>query len=222
MDINRSDNQGQTPLGLVAKTSFSKLFDFCKLGLSYRLDLTKTFVVKKYEHTILTYIVDQEKSLTVLSLISDQGADINQGDGLGYTPLIHLIRQNREEEVKNLIKTHRKLLTKTVDNEGKNIIHHVVTPRQFGSYENISLLEFLSKYADINHIDKHGKPPLYYAKAQESGKMEKALFKLKVKETEMGPVIGVNRTTTTIFEGIDFPSHPNNYEHDFEKFVEEC
>ena len=79
--------------------------------------------------------------------------------------MIHLIRQNREEEVKNLIKTHKKLLTKIVDHEGKNIIHHVVTPRQFGSYENTSLLEFLSKYADINHIDKHGKAPIYYAKA---------------------------------------------------------
>lgn len=217
-----SDKDGQTPVGLITKNRFSRLLEFCNIGLAYKLDLNKTFVVAKQEHTLLTFIIANNLSMEVFSLLHNKGADINKGDGKGLKPIMHLIRQNREEDVVNLVKSYQNLFTKAVDNEGKNVIHHVVTPRDFGSYENTSLLEFLSRYADINHQDRQGHPPIFYAKLQESGKMEKALLKLKAKETDMQPGSGILRTTTTMLESMEFPSHQNDFQEDFEKFVEEC
>ncbi len=222
LNCNLADKYGQTPLGLMAKNSFTHLIEFIDLAKPFGLDINQHFVINGYAHTVLTYIVAEEKSLMVFSVLNEKGADINKGDGHGLTPLMHMIRQNREEDIKNLIKSYKNLFTKTVDKEGRNIIHHVVKPRDFGSYENVGLLEFLSKFADINHPDSHGKPPIYYAKLQESGRMEKALLKLKAKETEMGPGEGLVRTTTSMLNNMEFPTHPNNYEEDFERFVEEC
>lgn len=46
---------------------------------------------------------------------------------------------------------------------------------KYGSYENVSLLKKTYRVFDINAQDNDGKPPIYYAHLQGSGKMYKAL-----------------------------------------------
>jgi ankyrin repeat protein/predicted DNA-binding WGR domain protein len=220
LDVNKSDSAGVTPLGHVLKSSFGKTEEFAKIGIQYKLDLNKKFSFGKKDHTALTYIVAEDKNLDTFIKLHELGADINLGDCDGWTPLIHLIRQNREEEIRNLMKQFPTIYSKCTDIQGRNIIHHVVKPRDFGAYENVALLEYLAKFADVNHKDSQGRPPLFYAKQQESGRMEKALMKCKAKEYEIEE--DFRRVGSTVLTGVPFPEVTNNFEADFEKFVEQC
>ena len=219
-DINLADKGGVTPLGHMLKSSFGRAVEFAEVGRMYKLDLNKRFYFENKEHTALTYIIQEGKTIDTLVKLHEMGADINKGDSDGWTPLVHLIRQNREEEIRNLMKQFPSIFTKCEDNQGRTVIHHIVRPREFGSFENISLLDYLAKYADINQKDKLGKPPLYYAKDQSSGRMEKALLKLKAKEFEISE--NFLRAPTSILAGLPFPEVTNNYEADFDRFVDQC
>jgi predicted DNA-binding WGR domain protein len=72
----------------------------------------------------------------------------------------------------------------------------------------------------VNEPDNQGRPPIYYAKQQASGKMLRALLKCKAKDQDMEP--GLVRTTTTMLDNLEFPKNPYDYEEDFEKFVEQA
>ena len=221
IDPNHTDKYGLTPFGLILKNNFHLAFEFAQEAKKYDLDLNKRFTFDKCEHTALTYIILENKNFVTFSQLIGLGADINKGDCSDYTPLILLIRQNRDEEVKNLITTFRDVQTKCTDFEGKTIIHHVVKPRDFGSYENVKLLEYLASYADVNQPDKKGYPPLYYARQQESKRMEKALLKCKARETEMRGS-EVARTASQALTNLEFTENPFDPEADFDKFVEQC
>jgi ankyrin repeat protein/predicted DNA-binding WGR domain protein len=220
LDVNQPDASGVTPLGHLLTCSFGKAIEFATEGLKYGLDLNKKFSLNDKQHTALTYIIAEDKSTDTFIKLHEMGADINLGDSDGWTPLIHLIRENREEDIKNFTRQFRNMFTNCIDSNGKNVIHHVVSPRDFGSYENVSLLEHLSKLADVNHIDKHGRPPLFYAKQQDSGRMEKALRKFKAKDYEIEE--GFARAGTSILSAMQFPEVTTNYEEDFDKFVDQC
>ena len=220
IDPNVTDKSGMTPLGLIAVNNFHHTVDFCSVAKGFGLDLDKRFRFGKKEHTILTFIISQAKSFDVFTRLHELGADINKGDCDGWVPLVYYIRENRDEEVKNFIKSFKATFTRTKDELGRTLIHHVVKPREFGAYENVPLLEFLAGYADVNEPDKQGRPPVYYAKQQASGKMLKALLKLKAKDYDMDP--GFIRTTTVMLDNLEFPKNPYNYEEDFEKFVEQA
>jgi ankyrin repeat protein/predicted DNA-binding WGR domain protein len=220
LDVNKADSGNVTPLGHLLKSAFGKTVEFAELSLAYRLDLNQHFTYGMKYHTALTYIIAEDKSMDTFIKLHELGADINKGDCQGWTPLIHLIRQNREDEIRNLMKQFPQIFSKCEDIYGQNIIHHVVKPREFGSYENVVLLEYLSKFADVNHKDKSGKPPLFYAKQQASGRMEKALLKCKAKEYEIDE--DFRKAGSTVLSAMQFPEATNNFEADFELFIEQC
>jgi hypothetical protein len=53
------------------------------------------------------------------------------------------------------------------DNEGKNAIFYVVNPVDYGSFENVEILNMILKTGygyELASADKYGKTPLDYAK----------------------------------------------------------
>ena len=145
------------------------------------------------------------------------GANINLPDSEGYTPLVYGIRKNKLQRVISMV-TVFNADTKSTDKNGSTIIHHVVRPRNFGSYENIEMLNFLIKKADFNAQDNSHKTPLDYARQQQSGRLAEVLEVHKAKETSSG----VKRVNTSIINEVDFPKSKNEFQADYEKFLEEC
>ena len=220
LDVNLSDSGDVTPLGHTLKGSFLKAIEVAKVGVECGMDLNKRFNDENKKHTALTYIISKKKSFATFVKLHEMGANINLGDSHGWTPLIYYIRQNNLVSVQSLLQTF-KIDTKVVDNEGKTIIHHAVQQREYGSYENIEMLEFLLKHADFNKADNQGHTPLYYAKRQLSGRLAKVLEKHKAKDLDMSESV-VRRVQTSVLNELDFPTQRYNFEEDFEKFVDQC
>jgi ankyrin repeat protein/predicted DNA-binding WGR domain protein len=218
LDVNKSDSAGVTPLGHVLKSSFPNVCDFIQLGLKYKLDLNKKFSFDQIDHTALTYIVAEDKNLDTFIKLHELGADINLGDSKARSPLIHLIKRNKTTAIENFSKLY-KLNYKAVDNTGKTIIHYVVLPNDFGSYQNIKLLKLLSKHADVNQKDKLGRSPLSYAIENRCDTLVADLKKLGAKEPEE---FAIRRAPTSLLTNVMFEEQMYNFEEDFEKFVEQC
>ena len=77
-----------------------------------------------------------------------------------------MVRENQE----NLAKQVYSEFTPDInvrDNDGKNIIHHIVSPMVLGYYQNEKLLNFFALAgADVNCQDNFGQAPIYYASQQ--------------------------------------------------------
>jgi ankyrin repeat protein/predicted DNA-binding WGR domain protein len=220
LDVNKADSGNVTPLGHLLKSAFGKTVEFAQLSHEAGLDLNKRFTFGNKEHTALTYIISQGKNFDTFVKLHEMGANINLGDSDGWTPLIHYIRQNKLVEIQSLLQSF-KVDTRVVDKAGRTAIHHAVQQREFGSYENVELLEFLVKQADINKADDQGRTPLFYARRQLSGRLAAVLEKHRAKESEMGEA-AIRRVQTSILNEIEFPAHKYNFEEDFDKFVEQC
>jgi ankyrin repeat protein len=94
---------------------------------------------------------------------------------------MHAVRLNDEELVKLLLSTKQVKLN-MVDEKGWSVIHHLINPTNFGSFENVELLKILHDHgADINLKDSQGRSPLYYASLQDTKKLYNALISLGVK-----------------------------------------
>ena len=222
LDINKSDNDGSTPLGVILKSSFGNVIGFVEIGKRFKLDLNQLFKDAKKQHTALTYIIQKNKNFDTFTKLVQAGADINKGDSDGWTPLIHYIRLNKLVEIKNLLENF-KVDTKIVDKEGRTIVHHIVCPLDFGSYENVDMLEFLAPKANFNAEDKKGVTPLGYASQQQSGKLSAVLTKMNAHDSQIRErTTGVRRATTSILNELEFPNKVYNFEDDFEKFVQSC
>jgi ankyrin repeat protein/predicted DNA-binding WGR domain protein len=216
-DVNLTDKFGLTPLGLVMINSFSRAIDFVKKSQPLGLDINKKFVFEKKQHTALTFVLQNQQSEESFKSLVELGADLNLADQDGWTPLVHYVRMNRFAELQKYVKEY-KPNTKLRDNLGRTIIHHCVNPREFGSYENVAMLKFLAKYADINQKDNAGHAPIYYAKMQESGVLSSALLSLKASDEEMF----LRRSATSQLKDFEYPVKQFDMEADFNSFVEKC
>ncbi len=55
------------------------------------------------------------------------------------------------------------------------VVHSVVKPFEYGSYENTGLLDLLSKKFRVDYKDRHGRTPIDYAQNQKSSVMLRKL-----------------------------------------------
>eukprot|EP01125_Pyxidicula_operculata_P022385 TRINITY_DN910_c2_g1_i3.p1 TRINITY_DN910_c2_g1~~TRINITY_DN910_c2_g1_i3.p1 ORF type:complete len:2962 (-),score=808.64 TRINITY_DN910_c2_g1_i3:90-8975(-) len=181
--INIQNHQGYTPL---FKSLFLGEQNITTLLLENRADPSITdnqglsplvYLVKKDLNEVNNYHLKSTEFLRY-------GADPNVLDPeTGYTPLILAIRRNDTNYITNFIKCSKKAINYNFqDKDGKTVIHHVVCPLDFGSYENVALLEMLSLAgADVNILDNQKNSPIYYALMQDSGVMAESLKKLGAK-----------------------------------------
>lgn len=100
-----------------------------------------------------------------ISFCLDSGALIDIQDGQGSTVLMYAVAENLTEIVKLLLERSSKKSNLNVkDSNGKTAVHLVVSPVEYGSYENVEILELLAKHgADLNVKDSNGKTPMHYA-----------------------------------------------------------
>jgi hypothetical protein len=62
---------------------------------------------------------------------------------------------------------------------GKSAAHFVINPIEFGSYENLTILNILYQCGfNLNLMDAKGLTPSYYATQQDSGAMLKELGRM--------------------------------------------
>ena len=220
LQINKKDNNGDTPFSLLIKNSFQILEKFFELVDGYHLDVNQKFTFKGQETVLSTFIVtekDRRDYIKYLTLFKNKGGDLNLTDSKGYTPLILLIRENMEKESIQLYEQLKPSL-EVKDKEGKGIIHHIISPMKFGYYQNETLLNYFAEAgADLESKDYHGHSPMYYASLQKNGVMKKRLVKLGA---HMGEITenNIERATSSILNNISFPVAKYDFEEDFNTF----
>ena len=105
------------------------------------------------------------------------GADLNSEYENGKTPAIYAIKENSLPFLKLCFSKNINENLILYDDDGKNLLHHVVSPIPYGSYENVEMLKFIHEKfpALINKADKLDRKPIFYAKLQDSGIMYECL-----------------------------------------------
>jgi ankyrin repeat protein len=95
----------------------------------------------------------------------DSGALFDTQDGQGSTVLMYAVVENYTDIVRLLLdRSNKKSNLNVQDSNGKTAVHLVVSPLEYGSYENVEILELLASHgADLNVKDSNGKTPMYYA-----------------------------------------------------------
>lgn len=153
-----------------------------------------------------------------LKRLIDYGAEINCQNQAGETPLIMAIHNNSMKLVNFLLSQPQfDKRANEVDVKGKTPIHHVVQPLEFGSYENVHILEVLIKLFDYNAKDSTGRTPMDYANEQDSGVMKKFLKKYNAVETKRQV-----RMPTSIISQAEWVDEEIDVESDAQKYLEQC
>ena len=223
VDINIQDKKGYTPftLQLVGEEGIdhSSIQPYIKYKANFTLQFTVTDKGEDIKMGPLTYLVSTgTKNFELLRLLINNGVSINEVDENGYNPLIHAIRQDSLKLVEFFL-NFPDIDKKHVDNDGKNPIHHVVQPLEYGSFENTEILDELADHFDINATDSLGKTPIFYAHLQDSGVMVKKLIELGAKDNK--PAANLKRAATSVIAGVDWAAEMD-YEEDAEKLLEEA
>ncbi|XP_078592750.1 poly [ADP-ribose] polymerase tankyrase-like isoform X2 [Branchiostoma floridae x Branchiostoma japonicum] len=103
-----------------------------------------------------------------------------------------------------------------MDNKGWTVVHHLVQPMEYGSYENVEILELLHKEgAPLAVKDKAGKTPLDYAHALGYMKLTEALNRL------LGTTSIMTRVpkSTDWDDGLTWDGPPPDFRQDAEKVL---
>ena len=144
-----------------------------------------------YIVTPLIYVILKSASKSVLNIINwyiNHGADLNEVDDQGRHALIYAITENSKKVAKFLLSQKTNSPQRLSDHNGKTLLHYVVCPLEYGSYENIDMLKLIYQHFKelINTPDKHGRTPMFYAKRQDSGRMADALKLLGAEDVRGG------------------------------------
>ena len=84
--------------------------------------------------------------IPILRTLLKNNASANDLTADGVMPIAFVVKQNNESVVRLILGESKvKLDLNKVDKHGKSIIHYVINPLRFGSYENAALLELLVK-----------------------------------------------------------------------------
>ncbi|KAN0029742.1 hypothetical protein ACTA71_007878 [Dictyostelium dimigraforme] len=233
LNINQQDKEGYTPLSLALikiktptpetggnQPSTEDIIKNFILPAEVQLLLTGLpnlelkFKYEENEITPLIYAINI-KNIGLIGTLLNSKANINTVDALGQPPLFHAVKTNKMNIV-NLILSKKPNMN-IQDSDKKSVIHYVVNPTEYGSFENVTLLNLLSKQGSkIDLTDIAGKTPLYYASLQDSGKMKEALIKLGAKKIPQETL--PTREVSTISNWSEITTV--NYEQDYNKYIE--
>ncbi|GAM25600.1 hypothetical protein SAMD00019534_087750 [Acytostelium subglobosum LB1] len=226
LDINLQDKNGFSPLSLslldLDSTSITLPAEV-KLLLNNGSNLEQLFPYADNKVTPLVFAILTKNIVLFKQLVSNtitldnnqerpmKMANVNTPDALGQTPLMHAVRMNNVEFVEILLTLKANIAA--LDMDKKTVIHHVVNPTSYGSYENVKLLNLLAaKGAPIDTVDIGNHTPNYYASQQDSGKMSTALLALGAKPIPPATIPIRETSVITSWETI-------NYEADVEKYL---
>jgi ankyrin repeat protein/predicted DNA-binding WGR domain protein len=209
LDANLADKKQQTPFSLAIQNS-DENGNLIKLFKKHKANVNTVFLHEQRKITPLIYCIKQlNKKLAELILAT---ADVNAADDQGRTPLMYAVSENAMELIDMLLKKKGIDVNKK-DSQGKNVVHYVVNPLPYGSYENVALLELLHKRkAELDVKDNSSKAPLYYASLQDSKKLFNSLRALGVKALPTLPTREQSSILAWADSGID-------YEHDAKAYV---
>ena len=166
--------------------------------------------------SLLFYAAKKLQNLKLMEILIESGAEINSTDEKGFTLLNHAIRSNNILLIMFLLQYQDSVNFNHVDNQGKSYIHHVVSPMQNASFQNLALLEFLASKTSIDRPDRDGFAPLYYARQQDNGQMAQRLIMLGAREMHY-PIM---KLPTSIVANFDFEPVPFDFEEDHLRYTE--
>ncbi|KAJ3037243.1 hypothetical protein HDV00_001875 [Rhizophlyctis rosea] len=148
--------------------------------------------------TLIDYAVEQG-DLDLLKQVLGMGADANVRSLHEVNPkqLTTLMKC----AISNSVQAFRMILNHTIpvdvnatDINGQTVLHHIVTPRETASFENVELLKLVvEKGADLQRADMDGQRPIDCAWKQWSKKMYKALLELGARDVESKEALVVDR-----------------------------
>lgn len=166
--------------------------------------------------TLLFYAAKKLQNLRLLEILLESGADINSSDDKGSTLLTHAIRSNNILLIMFLLQYQNKINFNHIDSQGKSYIHHVVSPMQNASFQNLALLEFLASKTSLDRVDRDGFAPLYYAKQQDNGQMAQRLVMLGAREMNYQII----KMPTSVVANFEFEPIQFDFEEDHLRYVE--
>jgi ankyrin repeat protein len=91
-----------------------------------------------------------------------KGSDPNIFDEFNQNALIMAIKINSTDLVELMVK-NCKISADAQDSEGKTAMHYLVNPLEYGSYENLIILNLIKDKINFNLPDKQGLLPIDYA-----------------------------------------------------------
>lgn len=111
------------------------------------------------------------KDYDLIKWYLDHGSNINEVDDNGNDALDYSIFNN-SKKLARFVLSCPGYNTSHVDKNGKGPYHHVVTPTEYGSYENVDMVKILQdKGIDINVKDKFSRTAVMYAMQNDSKKI---------------------------------------------------
>lgn len=163
---------------------------------------------------LLFAISKGEKNLSKIKWYLERGSSINEKDEEGLSTIIYAIRLNSRKLVDFIISHKDFDALLHIDNNKKTPIHHVVTPLEVGSFENIKILNLLAAKFNVKDKDGLGREPLFYANHQDSGIMANELIRLGAERK----VNLIKRSATSIISNVEWVEQ-YDFEEDAEKYV---
>ena len=131
------------------------------------------------------YAVKNQDLPLVNALIYEKSLNLCQADSLGKTALMYAVLDNNLDIVRSIVRSYA-WNSEQIDNEGKHVLHHVVQPFPYGSYENKEMLELLLPFhPNPLSPDLAGNTILTLASKQRSGTMLECIMNIlkdKVKD----------------------------------------
>jgi ankyrin repeat protein len=195
-DLNSIDESGESLFFKIVKqkgqfsiTVLEKLIN--KIGNSL---INKPNNSKEY---IIHHVVKNE-NVEMLECLLKHGVNVNSQDKDGKTPLMIACMKNLTSIAMVLIQNESKVTL--VDNNNRNALFYVVSPNDFGSYENIELAKILfEKGVDLNSKDAFKCTVVYYAAQQFSQRFYGEFMRLKAKKE----IIPKKTSTVTPYIDVD-------------------
>ncbi|CAD8085273.1 unnamed protein product [Paramecium sonneborni] len=223
-DPNNYNNDKNTPFSIRLQDNYQALVSDVELqcwkesntNLNVKFKVNeKDYLTSPILFLIQEFLLEDE---IILTKFTEAGCDINEKTESGETSLMLAIKINSMKLV-NYVLNHPKFnkAIHSQDSQNRTPIHYVIQPLEFGSYENIDMLQLLVKQFDINQPDNFGRTPLDYANDQDSGTMAEILKKLNAKE---GKKQKQQRLPTSVISQAQWVEEEIDVESDAQKFLD--